>query len=222
MNVVPLSAETGRETGSGPSKRLRVTDQLPGTVYGLGTPAVTVSVQRRDLRVALDTDAGTNALLELTYGGETHFALVKDLQRHPVKRTVLHVDFQRIDPEKPFYLSVPIVLEGDAKKVAAELGIVEQVLAELEVLVRPDSIPNQLVVDVSEMELDEVIAVGDLALPPGVSTDVDSADPIVTATLTRAALVEEVDGEEGEEGEEGEDGETAEGDDAGSSDDSGD
>ena len=81
MNVVPLSAETGRETGSGPSKRLRVTDQLPGTVYGLGMPAVTVSVQRRDLRVALDTDAGTNALLELTYGGETHFALVKELQR---------------------------------------------------------------------------------------------------------------------------------------------
>ena len=223
MNVVPLTVSTGRSTGSGPSSRLRVEDQLPAVVYGMGAPSVSVTVPRPDLRRALTTDAGDNALLELSYGDETHFALIKELQRDPVRGNVIHVDFQRIDPEKPIHLTVPIVLTGEAKAVAAEGGIVEQVRTEIEVLVRPDSIPNELPVDITDLVLDQVVAVADLILPAGVSTEVDPGEPIISATLTRAALVEEepVEGEEGEEGE-GEEGEGEESSGDDSSDESGD
>jgi large subunit ribosomal protein L25 len=189
MNVVPLTVETGRETGSGNARRMRAEGHLPATVYGLGLPVVSVTVERRELRRALTTAAGENALLELSYSGEHHYALVKEIQRHPVRRDPLHVDFQRIDPEAPMQLTVPITLLGEAKQVTSNGGIVEQVLPALLVSVRPDSIPNELTTEISHLEIDNVVTVGDLSLPAGVTTDVDLGTPVVTATLTRAAMV---------------------------------
>jgi large subunit ribosomal protein L25 len=202
MNVVPLSVETGRETGSAPARRMRAQGHLPGTVYGLGLPAVSVTVERRDLRRALTTAAGANALLELSYAGETHYALVKDVQRHPVRRDPVHIDFQRIDPEKPMQLTVPIILTGEAKKVTSNGGITEQVLQALLVSVRPDSIPNELTIDITDLEIDHALHVSDLALPAGVTSEMDPEAPIVTATLTRAAMVSQRGEAEGEGGEE--------------------
>jgi large subunit ribosomal protein L25 len=200
MNVVPLTVETGRETGSGNARRMRAEGHLPATVYGLGLPVVSVTVERRELRRALTTAAGENALLELSYADEHHYALVKEIQRHPVRRDPLHVDFQRIDPEEPMQLTVPITLLGEAKQVTSNGGIVEQVLTALMVSVRPDSIPNELTTEVSHLEIDNVVTVGDLTLPAGVTTDVDPGTPVVTATLTRAAMVAIRGEEEGEEG----------------------
>ena len=200
MNVVPLTVETGRETGSGNARRMRAQGHLPATVYGLGLPVVSVTVERRELRRALTTAAGENALLELSYADERHYALVKEIQRHPVRRDPLHVDFQRIDPEAPMQLTVPISLLGEAKQVTSNGGIVEHVLPALVVSVRPDSIPNELTTEISHLEIDNVVTVGDLSLPAGVTTDLDPGTPVVTATLTRAAMVA-IRGEgEGEEG----------------------
>jgi large subunit ribosomal protein L25 len=210
MNVVPLTVETGRETGTGNARRMRAQGQLPATVYGLGSEAVSVTVERSELRRALTTAAGANALLQLSYSGEQHYALVKEVQRHPVRREPIHIDFQRIDPEKPMDLDVPIVLEGEAKKVTTNGGMIEHVLQALRVSVRPDAIPNELVVDISNLEVDESITVADLNLPAGVSTEIDETTLVVTAGLTRAAIVElqggDPDAEEGAEG-----GESAEG-----------
>jgi large subunit ribosomal protein L25 len=220
MNVVPLTVETGRETGTGNARRMRAEGHLPATVYGLGIDAVSVTVERSELRRALTTAAGANALLQLSYAGEQHFALVKEVQRHPVRREPIHIDFQRIDPEKPMDLDVPIVLEGDAKQVTTNGGMIEHVLQALRVSVRPDAIPNELVVDISELEVDESITVADLNLPAGVSTEVDETTLVVTAGLTRAAIVElqggDPDAEEGaESGAEGaESADSAEADDA--------
>ena len=200
MNVVPLTVETGRETGSGNARRMRAQGHLPATVYGLGLPVVSVTVERRELRRALTTAAGENALLELSYADERHYALVKEIQRHPVRRDPLHVDFQRIDPEAPMQLTVPISLLGEAKQVTSNGGIVEHVLPALVVSVRPDSIPNELTTDISHLEIDNVVTVGDLSLPAGVTTDVDPGTPVVTATLTRAAMVAIRGVEAGEEG----------------------
>ena len=203
MNVVPLSVDTGRETGSAPARRMRAQGQLPGTVYGLGLPAVSVTIERRELRRALTTAAGSNALLELSYAGEKHYALVKDVQRHPVRREPVHIDFQRIDPETPMQLSVPILLTGEAKKVTSNGGMTEQLLQSVLVSVRPDSIPNEFVVDITDLEIDHALHVSDLTLPAGVTLEVDADAPIVTATLTRAAVVAlqggDPDAEEGEE-----------------------
>jgi large subunit ribosomal protein L25 len=208
MNVVPLTVETGRETGSANARRMRAEGHLPGTVYGLGLPVVSVSVERRSLRRALTTAAGSNALLQLSYSGEQHYALVKEVQRHPVRRDPIHIDFQRIDPEAPMQILVPITMVGEAKKVTANGGITEHVLPALLVSVRPDSIPNELTTDISDLEIDQVVTVADLTLPAGVTSEIDPGTPVVTATLTRAAMVAIRSDEEGEEGAEGGEGST--------------
>lgn len=189
MNVVPLTAEVGRATGKGPARRLRAQGKIPGTVYGLSLPAVSVSVDRSELRRALTTPAGINALIQLSYGDQQHYTLVKEIQRHPVRRDPIHVDLQRIDPERPMRLNVPIVMVGEAKKVTSGGGIVEQAMSSLVVSVRPDSIPNEITVDIRNLEIDHVITVEQLQLPDGVTTDVDPTAAVVTASLTRAAMV---------------------------------
>lgn len=215
MSEVTLTAETGRELGSAASRRLRSDEMIPAVVYGMGKDSVSITISRSDLRKALTTDAGVNALIRLEVDGDSDFTLVKDIQRHPVRREVTHLDLLRIDPTSSIALDVPIVVIGDAKEVTAADGIVEQVLQTLRVSVRPDSIPNEFTVDVSAMTIDDVITVGDLSLPSGCESEIDEGEPVVTAQLTRAALVEEDEELEGEEAEEGEDaaedaGETAE------------
>ena len=190
MSEVSLTAQTGRPQGSAASRRLRGEGTIPAVVYGLGKDPVAISVERGDLRRAMTTEAGTNALVLLSVDGAApESTLVKEIQRHPVRREVTHVDFIRIDPERPMTLDVPIVLVGDTKKVTSAGGITEQRLAQLRVSVRPDSIPTQIDADVSNMVVDDVLSVGDLRLPDGVSTDVDPTKPVVTAQLTRAAIV---------------------------------
>ncbi len=189
MNVVPLTAETGRETGTGTSRRLRAEGRIPATVYGLGSEPTSVTVVRSDVRRALSTPAGMNALIELSFDGTKQYTLVKELQRHPVRRDPIHLDFQRIDPEVPMHVTVPIVMTGEAKKVTSNGGMIDQTLTALHVSVRPDSIPNEFRIDISNMEVDDVLTVADLTLPDGVHVDIDMDTAVVTASLTRAAIV---------------------------------
>ena len=189
MAEVTLIAETGRVTGSSASRRLRLEGMIPATVYGMGKDPVTVAVSRANLRKAMTTDAGVNALIRLEIDGATEFTLVKDIQRHPVRREVAHLDFLRIDPEKAMTLDVPITLKGEAKKVGSGGGIIEQKLKRLRVVVRPDSIPTEIPAPIAQMDVEDVLTVADLVLPAGVTTEVDGDTPVVTAQLTRAAMV---------------------------------
>jgi large subunit ribosomal protein L25 len=190
MNVVPLTAETGRATGKGPSRRLRAAGRIPATVYGLDAPADTLTVERTALRKALTTPAGVNALIQLTYDDVSQYTLIKEIQRHPVRRDPVHIDLQRIDPEVPMSLSVPLTLVGDAKQVTSNGGMVDQTLTHLAVSVRPDAIPNEIRVPISDLQIDHTITVADLDLPDGVTSEADPESPVVVAQLTRAAMVE--------------------------------
>jgi large subunit ribosomal protein L25 len=208
MADIVLAAQAGRPTGSSASRRLRATGKVPAVVYGRGTEPRAVSVDWRELRGALTTDQGVNALLTLDLGGRKTKAIVKELQRHPVRRDVLHVDFLEVDPDKAVDTEVTIVLEGDPEKVTREQGVVEQVLNALLVTGKPADIPGHIAVDVSELEIGQTITVAELDLPAGITTDADLEETVATAKITSLALAEE---EEGEEGEEGEGAEGAEG-----------
>jgi large subunit ribosomal protein L25 len=214
-----LVAEPGRTTGSAASRRLRATGKIPVVLYGRGAEPAPLTVDWRDLRTALTSDKGLNALITVTVNGTSTKVIVKEMQRHPVRRDVLHVDFLAVDVDKPITTDVPIVLEGEPIKVLREQGVVEQALNAIVVHAKPDAIPGHLSIDVSDLEIGHTITVADLALPEGVTTDADPEETIVTAKLTSLALAEEEEGEEaeGEEGE-GEEGESAEaGGDAGES-----
>jgi large subunit ribosomal protein L25 len=207
-----LVAETGRLTGSPASRRLRATGKIPAVLYGRGAEPAPISVEWRDLRSALTTDKGLNALLTLKIGSQRTKAIVKEMQRHPVRRDVLHIDFLAVDVDKPITTDVPLLLEGEPEKVIRDDGVVEQILNVLIVTAKPDAIPGHLAVDVSDLEIGQHITVGDLELPADVTTEADPEETIVTAKLTSLALAEEEE-EEGEEGEEeeGAEGEGAEG-----------
>jgi large subunit ribosomal protein L25 len=207
-----LAAEAGRPTGSPAARRLRGAGKIPAVLYGRGAQPAAIAVDWRALRSAITTDKGLNALLTLDVDGKRTKAIVKEVQRHPVRRDVLHVDFLSVDVDKPISTDVPIVLEGEAVHVIREQGVVEQALNAIVVHAKPDAIPGHLSVDVSELEIGHTITVADLVLPDGVTTDADPEETVATAKLTSLALAEEGEAEveEGEEGAERAEGEGAE------------
>ena len=208
MADLVLNTEEKTTIGSRSSRRLRRDGKVPGVLYGVGQDPEIFSVDYGDLRGALTTDAGLNALIQLSVNGTNQLSILKSLQRHPVKDEVIHVDFVRVDPNQELAVEVPIVLEGVAKKVTDQNGMVDQTMFSLSVLSLPDSIPNELTADVSELEINDAIRVSDVVLPEGVRTEVDPEEAIAVGTVTRSTMesmaaeeASEVEGDEGMEGE---------------------
>ncbi|HWJ98099.1 MAG TPA: 50S ribosomal protein L25 [Acidimicrobiales bacterium] len=196
MAEINLKATTGRELGSGPSKRIRAEGNVPGVVYGLDADPIPVTVEWRPLREALTTDAGLNALIDLEVDGDVALTVVKELQRHPIRGNVLHIDFLRVSADAEITVEVPIVLEGEAKSVLSDGGTVDQLLYALSINAKPADIPNEVTVDISGLEINGSIHVSDIALPAGVSTDVDPEESVVAGN--QAQVVEEPAAGEGE------------------------
>ncbi len=190
MASTVLVANTGRPTGSAASRRMRNDDVIPAVLYGHGMTPLSVAVGRRDLRLALSGAAGANTVLDLTVDGTVYPAIVKDLQRHPVRRTVSHVDFIQVNLDEQITISVPLRLEGEATAVANGGGLVDPAVDSIEVSTTPRSIPDEFVVDVSEMEMDSVIRLADIPMPAGVTATGDPEMPVVTVLTMRAEVAE--------------------------------
>ncbi len=179
MAEITLRATAGRGIGSSEARRLRREGQIPAVVYGHGMEAIAVAVSKRDLRTVLGTDAGSNAVLSLHIGGDRYLALAREIQRHPVRGTVVHVDFQVVDPDEAVSADVPVVLVGEATAVAHGDGIVDQQLFTLTVQATPSRIPSSIEVDVSGLTIGGAVRVAEVVLPPGVTTDVDPETTVV-------------------------------------------
>jgi large subunit ribosomal protein L25 len=187
-NTATLTAVAGRATGSANSRRLRSEDRIPGVLYGHGMSPVSLSVARRDLRVALSGPAGTNTVLALSVDGNTFNAVVKEMQRHPVKRTVSHVDFIQVNLNEEITVQVPVHLTGTAKAVVSAGGLVDPAVDTIEVRTTPTNIPNEVLIDISDMQTDSVIRLSDIKLPSGVVATGDADMPVVTVLMSRAAI----------------------------------
>lgn len=200
MSDTVLVAESGRPTGSAAARRMRADDVIPAVVYGLGMDPLSISVGRRDLRQALSGSAGMNTVLDLTVDGTVYPAIIKDLQRHPTRRTVTHIDFIQIDLDVEIRVNVPLRLEGEATEVVNNNGLVDPAVDSIEVATTPRLIPDEIVIDVSEMTMDSVIRLGDVTLPEGVVATGDPESPVVTVLVMRAEVeeIEEADAEAAE------------------------
>ncbi len=208
MSQTKLVATSGRPTGSAAARRLRAEGHIPGVLYGHGMSPISVTVERRELRVALSGPAGANTVLALEVDGKSYPAVVKEMQRHPIKRTVSHIDFLQVNMNEEITVSVPVRIEGEAKAVLAAGGLVDPAVDTIDVLTTPNNMPNEFVIDVTDMQLGDVIRLADLPMPAGVTATGDPEMPVVTVLQTRAAAA----ASEGGEGAEGEGGEAAEGD----------
>jgi large subunit ribosomal protein L25 len=196
MAEIQLTAETGREAGTRSSKRLRRDGKIPAVVYGHGADPVAISVDARELRHALNTDAGVNALVNLSIDGKSQLTMARVLQRHPVRNTVTHVDFQVVSRDEVISADVAFTLVGEAKHVTNNDGVVDQSLFTLTIHATPSAIPAHLEVDISDMRIGDAIRVGDLKLPAGVTTEVDPEEAIVVAQgaqTTELDLIPEAD-----------------------------
>jgi large subunit ribosomal protein L25 len=204
MEEVTLTAELGRPTGSRSSRRLRADGKVPAVLYGHGTDPMTLTVDGRALRNALTGDAGLNALITLKVDSDSHLAMARQLQRHPVKGTVDHVDFVIVRRDEIVTAEVPINLVGEATEVNQNDGIVEQQLFSLTIKATPLNIPASLEADISGLIIGEAVRVADLKLPSGVETEVDPEEAVVVGQPPAAVeLPEPAEGEEVAEGEEG-------------------
>lgn len=181
MAEIPLSAQPRPETGSRAAGRLRAAGKIPGVVYGHGAEPMAVAVDGRELRHALNTEAGTNALLSLGVDGGRHLVMARELQRDPVRNTVVHVDFLIVNRDEVVSAEVPVNLVGESEKVRHADGVIEQQLFTLTVHARPGDIPTSIDVDVSGLDVGDAIRVGDLTLPGRVTTDLDAEEAVVVA-----------------------------------------
>jgi large subunit ribosomal protein L25 len=191
MSETVLVAETGRATGSANSRRLRRDDTIPAVVYGQGMEPISIAVARRDLRIALSGSAGMNTVLDLSIDGTVFPAIVKEIQRHPVRRNVQHVDFIQINLNEEITVSVPVRMEGEAKDVEQNNGFVDLVMNEIEITTTPRSIPDEIVVDISGMTMDSTITLGDIELPAGVVATHDPEAAVVTVVTVRTPVLDE-------------------------------
>lgn len=207
METVVLNAETREQRGSSAVHKLRQQGKLPATVYGMGQEPVALTVSARDLNDLLRAGHGANVLVDLKIPGQSHAgsvaAMIREVQRHPVRRDLLHVDFQWVSLREKVIVKVPIHVEGDAPGLK-EGGALDQVLHEIEVECLPGAIPDALVVDITGMGILDSKHVSDLVAPEGVAIHHEPSDAVVTiappismaALETQVAEVEEGAGEE--------------------------
>lgn len=187
MTTNVLVATLGRETGSAASRRLRAEDRIPAVVYGHGTNPLSVTIERRDLRLAVSGANGFNTVLSLQVGGDTHVALIKDVQRHPVKRTVSHVDFLIVNPDEKIRVHVPFHLAGESKAVNQSGGRVDPAVDHIDLFTTPNQMPSEVRVDITNLEPGQVIHLRDLVLPAGCTAAGDPDMPVIVTSAGKAA-----------------------------------
>jgi large subunit ribosomal protein L25 len=187
MSQVTLHASTSRAHGSANSRRLRHEGAIPGVIYGHGVGPLPVSVNAKEFRSVVSGDQGLNALITLDADGATYTVMAREIQRHPVRGTVAHIDFQVVDPNQAVIAEVPLHVIGDAVEVRHADWEVDQQMFSIEVKTRPDQIPNFIEVDISGLTVGGAIRVGDLVLPKGVEAAGDLTVSVVATHAGRAA-----------------------------------
>jgi len=199
---VKLMVQNRAVLGSAESRRLRRQGLIPGVLYGRERP-VSISITERDLRSALTTKGGLNAVLDVVVeGGKVHSSVLKEFQQDKVRGHITHVDLQEVRLDQPIHATVPLHLHGESVGVK-EGGVLSQVTNELNVEALPMEVPEHLEADVSEMHIGDTLRLSSLQVPAGV-TLLDDLDDTVIATVTQPTREEPEPVAEGElaEGEE--------------------
>jgi large subunit ribosomal protein L25 len=190
MASATLAATARSETGKGAARALRRDGKVPAVIYGHAREPQSLAIETRELDRLLGRISAENTVVELSLGsGRPLRTLIREIQRHPVKRSIVHVDFQELVAGEKVTVKVPLVLVGTAQGVR-DGGVMDQVLRELTVTVDPSDMPNHLDVDVSALTIGHSIHVGELTLPAGVEVEDDEEATIVVIAAPKAAVEE--------------------------------
>ncbi|HLB10009.1 MAG TPA: 50S ribosomal protein L25 [Gemmatimonadaceae bacterium] len=188
MATEVLIAHPRAETGKGAARKLRAAKQVPGVVYGHKREPQSLALDARDLQKMLDRVSADTTVFELRIGGGSARTLIRDIQRHPFRREILHIDFQELVAGELVTVDIPLVLVGTPVGVRLSGGMLDQVLRTISVEVDPGNIPNHIDVDVSNLDLHQSIHVRDLTLPPGVEVLENPGETICVVAPPRAEV----------------------------------
>lgn len=199
MATVSFSATARDATGKGAARTLRSKGQIPAVIYGHGREPQALSLNARDLDKLLGHIQAESTVIEVSVGGTTAKTLIREIQRHPIKRQILHVDFQALVAGEKVTVNIPIVLTGVAEGVRLDGGVLDQTLRELEIEVDPSNIPDRIEIDVTNMVIGDSLHVSDLKVPAGVEVLNDPETSVAVLAAPRA-VIEEVPAAEAVEG----------------------
>lgn len=175
-----ITARRREETGKGAARTHRREGRVPGILYGHGEESVAVSVDARELSKLVQTISVENTIVDLEIGdGGSYKVLIRELQRHPYRNEMLHVDFFHVAMDEKIYVEIPIVLLGTPVGVKNKGGVVDHQLRELEVYCLPGSIPEKVEVDITGLDIGDSIHVSDLDIPD-VEIEADPERSVVT------------------------------------------
>ena len=186
MATASLSASARTGTGKGVARSLRREGRVPAVIYGHARAPQALSVDARELGRLLDKNSAETTVIELAVDGTMSRTLIRDIHRHPVKRAIIHVDFQELVAGEKVSVNIPLVIVGTSVGVRLNAGILTQVMSELACRVDPANIPNRIEVDVTNVNVGGSVHVRELTIPAGVEVMADAGDTVLTVSASKA------------------------------------
>jgi large subunit ribosomal protein L25 len=188
MPTAQLAATTRSTIGKGAARTMRRAGRVPGVVYGHARTPQSLALDNHELARLLEHISAENTIVELIVDGKSSRTLIREIQRHPFRRQILHVDFQELVAGEKVTVRIPIVLVGTAAGVRVDGGVLDQTLRDLEIEVDPVNMPNHIDVDVNDVVIGQSIHVRDLVLPPGVESLTDMDTTVCVCAAPRAVI----------------------------------
>jgi len=191
MATAQLSATARSTSGKGAARTTRRDGSVPAVIYGPAREPMALAVNAREFSRLIERVAAENTVIELNIDGTMSHTLIREIQRHPVKRDVLHVDFQELVAGEKVVVQIPLVLVGTPDGVRHSGGILNQIMQELECRVDPLNMPGHIDVDVTPVTIGHSLHVSDIVVPEGVEVleDPDATVAVVAAPKTEAEPV---------------------------------
>ncbi len=193
-----LIAELREDQGKGASRRLRREKKVPAIIYGAGRPPRSLAFDHNKVLLELENESFYSSILNIKVGKRSQAAILKDLQRHPAKNQIMHMDFQRIVEDEEIRMNVPLHFIGEdvAPGVKEGGGSVSHLMTDVEIVCLPRYLPEYIDIDVSKLELDEMLSMSDIVLPEGVEIPAlaqgpEADRPIVSIHVIKEVIIEE-------------------------------
>ena len=185
MATASLNASIRSERGTGVARKLRQTGHVPAIIYGHGREPQSLAINTREVERLLGTISAGSTVIELNVGGTTARTLIREIQRHPFKRSILHIDFQELVAGEKVTVSVPLRFTGTADGVRNSGGILEETMHQVHVRVDPSMIPDHIDVDVTPLTIGHSFHISDLKLPEGISVLDDAGATVCVCTAPK-------------------------------------
>lgn len=185
MASATLTASSRAETGKGAARKIRQAGNIPCVIYGHGREPQSLTVNARETEKLLKGIATSSTVIELSIDGKSARTLIREIQRHPFKRHVLHIDFQELVAGETVTVKCPIVYVGTPEGVRLEGGLLDQVMHELTIEVDPSNIPNHIDVDVSSLKLGKSMHVADIKVPAGITIKDDAGATVCVCSAPK-------------------------------------